>query len=535
MSAADGLVRKKMLEQLGPGKSWDILVIGGGATGLGIALDAASRGYSTLLLEQNDFAKATSSRSTKLVHGGVRYLAQGNIKLVYEALRERGILLRNAPHVVKPLSFIIPCYSYWEKIKYSAGLKFYDLLSGKFSFGKSVFLDKEKIIERFPNIDSKELKGGVQYFDGQFDDARLAIDIARSAADQGATVINYFKVISLIKSGNKIAGATARDILSDKIYEISANVVINATGVFVDEILKMEDENKKPVVTTSQGVHIVTDKKFLQSSDALMIPKTADGRVLFALPWKGQLLIGTTDTLVSHTDSLEPRPLQQEIVFLLDSLAGILRNPPKQQDVLSVFAGLRPLAASSDHQSTKEISRNHKLMVGKSGLVTITGGKWTTYRKMAEETVNAAAAVAALAPQKCTTGNIRLHGYSTQPSDSHLSVYGADEEHIKALIERQPSLLARLDASYPFTEAEIVWAVRAEMAMTVEDALARRTRLLFLDARAAMRAAPRVAEIMMKELHLNEEWKQQQVQAFNRLAEKYLLTNEANGKIYPGP
>lgn len=513
--------REKMLGQIESQKIWDILIIGGGATGLGAALDAASRGYSTLLLEQHDFAKGTSSRSTKLVHGGVRYLAQGNIKLVYRALHERGILLQNAPHVVKPLSFIIPCYTQWNKLKYTAGLKFYDLLAGKHSFGSSTSLPANEVKNHFPNINSDKLKGGVQYFDGQFDDARLAINIAQTAAEHDAVLLNYFKVTGLTKQAGKINGITGTDLQTGGNYTIIARSVINATGIFVDDILQMDNAEKKPVVTTSQGVHIVIDKYFLESGSALMIPETSDGRVLFAVPWHGHVIIGTTDNLLKQQDPLEPKALESEIQFLLDGVKRFLIRSPSRKDVLSVFAGLRPLAASSDHRkTTKEISRDHKLILSKSGLTTITGGKWTTYRKMAEETINLSAAASGLPLKRCITEGIRIHGWVERYTDS---IYGADEEKINQMITNEPTLASILVNGHGYREAEVVWAVRNEMAVTVEDVLARRLRLLFLDARAAVSAAPKVASIMMKELHLTEDWKQQQLEAFNKLAANYIL------------
>ncbi len=373
-----------------PEKVWDLIVAGGGATGLGVALDAASRGYKTLLLEQSDFAKGTSSRSTKLVHGGVRYLAQGNIGLVIEALRERGILLQNAPHLVRNESFIIPNYSWSSSIFYSVGLSVYDLLAGRRSFGRSRLISRSELIRRIPNIQQKGLKSGVLYHDGQFDDARLAVSLALTALEQGATLLNYVRITGLTKEGNRISGVLARDLETGRMYTLKAKVVINATGVFVDELLGMDAPGSRPLVRPSQGIHLVFDKSFLGPQDALMIPKTKDGRVLFAIPWHDRMLVGTTDTpLDAH--QLEPRALEEEIRFILEAAAGYLTRTPTRKDVRSVFAGLRPLAApQNEKEKTKEISRSHKLIVSDSGLVTITGGKWTTYRQMAEDTVNQA-------------------------------------------------------------------------------------------------------------------------------------------------
>jgi glycerol-3-phosphate dehydrogenase len=517
------LNRDTFIKALEERKLWDLIVVGGGATGLGIAVDSASRGYSTLLLEQADFAKGTSSRSTKLVHGGVRYLAKGDISLVYSALYERGLLLKNAAHVVKRQAFVIPCYSLFSKMKYLVGLKMYDWLSGKFSFGKSRLLSLKEITNQLPALSAKDLVGGVEYYDGQFDDARLAINLAQTSAEKGGTVLNYFKVTSLLKDSGRISGVCAIDLESKKEYQLQAKTVINATGVFVDDVLQMDTPGKKPMVRPSQGIHLVVDKSFLRSGSAIMIPETTDGRVLFAVPWHDHVLLGTTDTpLTRH--SIEPMALEKEINFILSTVKQYLTRAPQEKDVLSIFAGLRPLAAPDKNtNTTKEISRDHKLIVSASGLITITGGKWTTYRKMAEETVNKAAEVGKLSLKNCETKNIRIHGCLESSTESHLSIYGTDEEKILQLIEQSPSLAKPLAESMPYTEAEVVWAVRHEMARTVEDVLARRLRILFLNAKAAINAAARVAELMAAELQYNDEWIKAQVADFTTLATRYLL------------
>ncbi|MBA2760506.1 MAG: glycerol-3-phosphate dehydrogenase/oxidase [Segetibacter sp.] len=517
------LHRNAFIKTLRERTLWDLIVIGGGATGLGIALDSASRGYSTLLLEQSDFAKGTSSRSTKLVHGGVRYLAKGDIGLVYSALYERGLLLKNASHVVKRQAFVIPCYTWFSKMKYLVGLKMYDWLSGKFSFGKSRFLNLKEITSQLPSLNTKDLVGGVEYYDGQFDDARLAINLAQTCAEKGGTLLNYFKVAGLLKDNGQVSGVHAIDVESKKEYNLKAKVVINATGVFVDDVLQMDTPGKRPLVRPSQGIHLVVDKSFLKSSSAVMIPETGDGRVLFAVPWHDHVLLGTTDTPLSN-HSLEPVALENEIDFILSTVKQYMTEPPEEKDVLSIFAGLRPLAApNKDTNSTKEISRDHKLIVSDSGLITITGGKWTTYRKMAEETVNKAIEVGKLLFTACKTKNIRIHGCAEPGSKSHLSLYGTDEEKIKELIKQSPSLAKPIAQSMPYTEAEVIWAARHEMARTVEDVLARRLRILFLDAKAAMGAAERVAELMAAELGYDDAWIKAQVEDFTKLARRYLL------------
>lgn len=511
------------MQKLAQVQEWDLLVVGGGATGLGIAVDAASRGLKTLLLEQADFAKGTSSRSTKLVHGGVRYLAQGDIKLVYDALKERGRLLQNAPHLVKPQSFIIPCYGLWSKFKYLIGLKLYDQLAGKYSFGTSSFLSKREVLDRLQGIKSKGLIGGVEYFDGQFDDARLAVNLAQTAVAEGGVLVNYMKVVELKKNSGKISGVVAIDEENHSKHEIKAKAVINATGVFVDDILYMDTPEKPAMVRPSQGVHIVLHRSFLKGDSALMIPKTSDGRVLFAVPWHDHLLVGTTDT-PQEKHSMEPKPLPEEINFILSSVQQYLTKVPKASDVLSVFAGLRPLAVPQNNTTaTKEISRDHKLMVSASGLITITGGKWTTYRKMAEETVNKAIATSGLADAACKTKDLKIHGWSTSKAADHFSVYGTDGEEIKKLIKQNPSLGKQLSERLPYTEAEVLWSIRSEMARTVEDVLARRLRVLFLDAQAAIEAAPRVAELLAAELGYDDAWKKNELVQFIKLANQYLL------------
>jgi len=518
--------REELLEDLNNTPQWDVIVIGGGASGLGIAVDSVTRGYKTLLLEQLDFAKGTSSRSTKLVHGGVRYLAQGNIDLVKEALYERGLMLRNAPHLVHDQSFIIPNYRWWDKLFYVIGLKVYDFLSGKLSFGKSKGISKKNTIRRLTTLKIAHLKGGVVYHDGQFDDARLALNLAQTGIENGATILNYCKVTGLQKDAEgKVNGVHMIDAESGGEYQLSGKVIINATGVFTDEILQLDNAAAKPMVRPSQGIHLVVDQHFLPGNDAIMIPKTSDGRVLFLVPWHDKVIIGTTDTLLdSH--SLEPKPLDKEVDFILETANLYLSKPLRRSDVRSVYAGLRPLAAPKDKSAkTKEISRSHKVIVAASNLITITGGKWTTYRRMAQDTMNKAIAVGNLPPAKCQTKTLAIHGAKTPVNQgAHWSIYGTDAAGLSQLIKAQPELGEKIHPQLNFLKAEVVWAIQHEMARTIEDVLARRVRMLFLNAKAAVESAPFVAEILGRELGKDSAWQHAQIEEFNALASQYQLT-----------
>lgn len=517
--------RALSIQKLKETDQWDIIVIGGGATGLGVAVDSASRGYRTLLLEQADFAKGTSSRSTKLVHGGVRYLEQGNIKLVLEALRERGLFLKNAPHLARKQAFIIPVYSLWERMKYYIGMKIYDWMAGKERIGNSSWLTKKEVLKQMPGINNNQLKGGILYYDGQFDDARMAVALAQTCEDHGGTVLNYITVQGLIKDNNgRISGVEAIDQETGTAYRVKAKVVVNATGVFVDEIHQMDIDEDEQSVQPSQGVHLVLPPRFLKTTDfALMIPKTDDGRVLFLVPWHKHLLMGTTDTpLEEHT--LEPRALEKEVTFILRNAGKYLDQAPERKEVLSVYAGLRPLALPSDEggRSSKDISRHHSLEVSASGLVTITGGKWTTYRKMGEDTINKAIASSGLAPKKCVTEHLKIHGWEKK-SIADWDVYGTDRAKIDALLRAHPEWNEKLDEDWPQTYAEVVWTVQEEMARKVEDVLSRRFRILFLDADAAIRMAPKVARIMGEMLQKDKEWETAEANEFIALASEYKL------------
>jgi glycerol-3-phosphate dehydrogenase len=503
---------------------WDILVIGGGATGVGVAVDAASRGYSVLLLEQSDFGKGTSSRSTKLVHGGVRYLQQGNIPLVMEALRERGRLRRNAPHLVTDQAFVVPNYVWWEAPFYGIGMRVYDALAGKYGFGSSRNLSRDETIERLPTIETEGLRGGVVYHDGQFDDARLLVDLAHTAAKQGAVLLTYARVIGLERDADGyVTGVAAADQETGDTFRMGARVVVNATGVFTDQIRRMDDPDAHPMIRPSQGVHLVLPRPFLGGDSAIMVPHTDDGRVLFAIPWHGVVVVGTTDTPVEEA-TLEPLPLEEEVEFLLTHAARYLTRDPGPGDVLSCFAGLRPLVAAGESEETASLSRDHTLQVSGSGLVTITGGKWTTYRKMAEDTVDHAAIVGGLEPRDCVTKELNIHGFHTHPERfGELAAYGSDAPAVRTLLASDPALSKPLHPRLPVRAGEVVWAVREEMARTVDDVLARRTRSLVLDARAAAEAAPAVADLMARELGRDSGWASDQVDAFQQLAAGYVL------------
>ncbi|GHV65055.1 glycerol-3-phosphate dehydrogenase [Bacteroidia bacterium] len=516
--------RSKMLAQLSEVDTWDCVVIGGGATGLGVAVDAASRGYKVALFEMVDFAKGTSCKSTKLVHGGVRYLQHGDVILVLEALRERGLMKQNAPHLVKDQAFVISNYTYWDNFLYFCGLTLYDILSFGFGYGRSRFISKKKVIDYLPTTIKKGLKGGIVYHDGQFDDSRMAVNLAQTCVEQGGVVVNKAKVAKILHDSNgKVAGVAVTDVETGKEFEVKARSVINAGGIFVDEVMTMDLPKHRPIVTPSQGVHIVLDKKFLPGDSAIMIPKTSDERVLFAVPWHDKVVIGTTD-IQRPVSELEPLPLKEEIDFILKTAALYFETAPQYSDILSVFAGQRPLAAPKEEgKKTKEISRGHKIFVSKNKLITITGGKWTSYRRMAEDTVNKAIQLNLLEARKCRTKHLHIHGYRPHPNLSdHLYIYGSDEPQIQKLLDTNPAYAAKLHDRHPYTVAEVVWAVREEMARDVEDVLARRVRLLYVDARAAIDAAPVVAKVMAETLELGEEWQKEQVEAFTKLAERYI-------------
>jgi glycerol-3-phosphate dehydrogenase len=504
---------------------WDIAVIGGGATGVGIALDAASRGYSVCLLEQSDFGKATSSRSTKLVHGGVRYLQQGNISLVMEALKERGILRQNAPHLVHDLAFVVPNYVWWEAPFYGIGMKVYDVLAGRYGFGHSRVLSHDEVLAHIPTLETAGLRGGVLYYDGQFDDSRLLINLAQTADQQGAVLLNYAPVIRFHHDADGyVDGLLWTDLESPaREHTLRARSVINATGAFADHVRRLDNPAAPPMISPSQGAHLVLDRSFLPGDAAIMVPHTRDGRVMFAIPWHNHALLGTTDIPITDVP-LDPIPLDQEIDFILETAAHYLARPPKRSDIRSAFAGIRPLVKAAEGANTAALSRDHTIHVEKSGLLTIAGGKWTTYRKMAEDCVDQAATLATLDERSCVTKTLNIHGYHRHPEQfGDLRCYGADGPRIRELMEADPLLARPLHETFPLVAAQVVWAVRHEMARTLDDVLARRTRALFLEAAAALAMAPQVAALMAAELHRDAAWQDDQLCQFRDLAQGFLV------------
>jgi glycerol-3-phosphate dehydrogenase len=525
------LSRAENLGRLRAGGTWDVVIIGGGATGLGAAVDAASRGYRTALLEARDFAQGTSSRSTKLIHGGVRYLAQGDIPLVREALHERGVLFRNAPHLVHRREFVLPAYRWLDLPFYGIGLKLYDVLAGRSNLGGSRRIRPAQVVERIPTIVTHGLRGGIVYTDGQFDDARLAISLARTFADLGGTALNHAPVARFTRRNGRIAAVAARDDETGEELTIAARVVINATGVFADAIRQLDDPGTAaaPLLTPSQGTHVVLDRSFLPGESALLVPRTDDGRVLFTIPWHDRVLVGTTDTPVPEP-AVEPRPRGEEIAYLLDYVGRYLVRRPDPIDIRSTFAGLRPLLRGHHPREgdigshTAKLSREHAVVVSPTGLVTVTGGKWTTYRRMAADAIDHAIPVGGLSPRPSSTATLRLHGWDDRAQDfgDPLSVYGTDAAGIRSLAVENPDWDRPLHPDLPYRTAEVVWAARNEAARCIEDVLARRTRALFLDARASIEAAPTVAALLAAELDRDGTWQEAQVGRFRELAAGYL-------------
>lgn len=502
--------RSAAWSRLTAGTPWDLAVVGGGATGLGIALDAALRGFAVALLESHDFAGGTSSRSTKLLHGGVRYLAQGHMALVREALAERANVLHNAPHLAQPLAFVMPSYARWQTPFYGTGLKLYDLMAGRAGLGRTAWLSRAETLAALPGVQSQGLRGGVRYWDGQFDDARLALALARSAERAGALVLNYAEVTGLDPAPAGQGGLTAlqvRDRLSGAVHRLRARCVVNATGVWVDSLrtsAHRPGQGPAParMVSPSQGVHLVVARDFMPGDHALLVPRTRDGRVLFAVPWLGRLILGTTDTPRQDLPR-EPGAFDEELHFILSEAGRVLRRPVRPDDIRSVWVGLRPLVAppATAQGGTKGLSREHTIVIDANGLVSVTGGKWTTYRAMASDVLARCFARGLLPPRAGgLTDHHRLVG--APAAEAHntplhgapgIHLYGSEGARVMACPGAHRALGLGL------TEAMVRFAVRHEHAHTVEDVLARRWRALFLDARAAAALAPAVADILCSE------------------------------------
>lgn len=508
--------RADLLARLRSTPRWDVLVIGGGATGLGCAVDAAARGHTTLLLEAHDFAKGTSSRSTKLIHGGVRYLAQGRLGLVREALAERAILLANAPHLVHPQAFVVPLHRHWDRVLLGVGLTAYDWLAGRHRLESSRALSPAETIAALPSLRSDGLVGGIRYLDARFDDARLAITLMRTVFDLGGLAINYLPVTAFQQRAGRITGVLARDAETGESFAIEARVVINATGVWSDATRHLDDPSAPRQLAPSQGAHIVLERDFLPTNNALLIPKTTDGRVLFAIPWQGKVLLGATDTPRDEIP-LEPRPFAAEVDFILATAGRYLSRPPTRADVLSAFAGLRPLIGSAQPGASANLSREHLIQISPSGLVSVAGGKWTTYRHMAQQVIDRTEAAGGLPRRSCTTTQLKLHAAPAAQSDD---IFGTDRAAIDAL----PGASRRLHPRLTITEAEVRYAVRCEQARQVEDVLARRHRALFIDATAAIEAAPAVAALLADELGWDARQQTDAVAAFGEVATGFLCT-----------
>jgi glycerol-3-phosphate dehydrogenase len=500
-------------------EAFDVLVIGAGATGLGVAIDSTSRGYSTLVVDQRDLAHGTSSRSTNLVHGGVRYLQQGNISLVRQALRERGLLLKNAPHIVSELRFLVPSYELWSRPFYGMGLKAYDLMAGSLGLTSTRIVGARTAEDLVPTIRPDKLRGGVLYSDGQFNDSRLAISMARTANRLGAALVNYAGVSDLLKTAGKVSGAVVADLETGSEFAVRARVVVNATGVFTDAIRRMDDPSAERIVATSQGSHIVLPRSFLPGETALMVPRTKDGRVCFLIPWEGRVLLGTTDIPVPGATA-EPVAVDSEIDFLLDCAAQYLRKEPSRDDILSVFSGLRPLVRGSTDK-TSALSRDHTLVVSDSGLVTITGGKWTTYRHMAEHTVDRLAAVAGLPRFECRTRDLQLDGADAK--DSPWAQFGVEASRIHQYDQRYTGTL---HPALPYSMAMVGYVVEEEMPVRLEDVLVRRLRALQSDAGAALEAAPKVAALMATIQGRSQHWVQNELSQFGQLAASAMARQE---------
>ena len=511
-----------MLERAMRVRPWDVIVVGGGCTGLATALDASARGYRTLLVERGDFTGGTSSRSTKLIHGGVRYLRKGQVGLVYRALHERYRLRANAPHLVASLPLIVPAYRWGERSWYGAGLKLYDALAGRRNLGPSRLLGRGECRNHLSTLRTDGLRGGVLFHDGQFDDARLGWTLVRTAATLGCVALNYAEAVGLVEARGRVKGVQVRDLVGGDEWVARGAVVVNAAGPFADRLRGMDEAHLAASVVLSRGVHIVVSSAFLPGRAALLVPSTDDGRVLFAIPWHGHVLIGTTDVPVPEP-SYEPAPTAAEVDYLIDHAGRYLTRTIARADILSVWAGLRGLVASGSGGDTAALSRGHSVSVSRRGLVTVTGGKWTTCRRVAQDAVSMAADVGGLSRTHSVTATLPLHGYSTRRAVRYpWSVYGADADAIRKMEAADDGLAALMHPGLPYRLSQAAWAARCEMAVRLDDVLARRTRALFLNARAASAAARAVGEVMAQQLGHGADWVEEQVASFRDLAKGYL-------------
>ena len=520
-TSAAPLSRAATLDRATELRPWHVIVAGGGCTGIATALDASARGYRTLLIERDDFTGGTSSRSTKLVHGGVRYLRQGQVQMVYRALEERWRLRRNAPHLVRSLPLVVPAYRRWEQPWYGAGLKVYDALAVGRGLGRSRLLSRRRCLNRLSALRARGLRGGVLFHDGQFDDSRLGWAMVRTAANLGCVPLNYAEVTGLVESRGAIRGVRVRDRLGGAEWVARGAVVVNATGPFADALRDMDEPGPGPGVVLSRGAHIVVSSAFLPGETALLVPSTDDGRVLFAIPWHGHVVIGTTDVPVANP-SREPVPGDGEVDYLLDHVGRYLARPPGRPDIRSAWAGLRALVPEGSGGNTAALSRDHRVSVSRRGLVTVTGGKWTTCRRVGRDTVDMATDAGGLSPAHSVTANLRLYGYTTRRDLlAPWRVYGAQADSVRDMRDEDPGLGELMHPGLPYRLGQAAWASRHEMAVRVEDVLARRTRALFLNARAAVRAAPGVARVMAAELGRGDDWVEAEVRAFKELAKGY--------------
>ena len=484
------------------GAVFDLAVMGGGATGLALALDAARRGLKVGLFESHDFASGTSSRSTKLLHGGVRYLAQGQLGLVHEALAERSALLQTAPHLAQPLSFVMPAYRWWQMPFYGIGLSLYDLMAGPARLGRTRWLSRHDTLQALPGVREAGLLGGVAYWDGQFDDARMALAFAQTAHKLGAQLFNHTEVASLQRDSDGFTTLALRERLHLQHSEVRARCVVNATGVWVDQLRQhapSDPAHTTQLVSPSQGVHLVVDRAFLPGNQALLVPRTRDGRVLFAVPWLGKLVLGTTDT-PRHDLPREPQAFEHERQFILNEASAVLQRPVHGSDVLSQWVGLRPLVAPHQNKATATLSRSHTIVQDADGLVSVVGGKWTTCRAMAADVLTHCMAHGLL-PQRAPAARPEPLLGAPAPGDTPVPLHQPPGMHLYGSLA--PEVLACPGADKPIgmglTEAMVRHAVRHEFACCVEDVLARRWRSLFLDAREAARMAPEVNAILLDE------------------------------------